>query len=445
MKNSVPPQNNSQRKELVLIGGGHAHVYLLQELGRNAHYPTLLQQHNIHVTLVSTNVHTPYSGMLPGFVAGHYSFDEMHINLQKLCAASHIQWIHGACTGITTTENDVKNQRGGGGTIEIALHNNNKKPTTTSIRYDAVSIDVGSAPSVLDQDILQHPHVIPVKPISNFCRYWEQLKRNVPKDLSKTKERVICVVGGGAGGVELILSLQYALQQQQPQNHHKMVLVTRGQTLLEGHNAGVQRRMRRILQERNVQVHLNCTVTGVETLQNDDTGRSRLVIQQDQTTPPPVIWFDDCLWCTSAGAPSWLAQRTPFPTHEGFLQIDDTYQVHNHPGVFAAGDCSHNPVHPRPKAGVFAVRAGPPLLANVLAYLTSLDDTTVPVQLTPHIPQTTFLGILSTGDKYAVASKGNWLSLEGAWVWKWKDYLDRTWIQEYQQQQQDKEEDNDDQ
>ena len=427
MKNN--PQKQTRSKELVLIGGGHAHVYLLKELG-TVKYQTLLQQHNIHVTLVSKDVHTPYSGMLPGYVAGHYSFAEMHIDLQQLCDASHIPLIHGACTAITTE----KNQRGGG-TIEIELDSSHK---TTSIRYDAVSIDVGSAPSVLDSNILQHPHVIPVKPISNFCRYWEQLKRSVQDDTTQ-KERILCVVGGGAGGVELILSLQYALQQQQPQNNHNstihnMVLVTRGQTLLEGHNAGVQRRMRRILQERNVQVHLNCTVTGVETLQNDDTGRSQLLIQQDNdNNPPPVIWFDDCLWCTSAGAPSWLAEHTPFPTHEGFLHIDDTYQVHHHPGVFAAGDCCHNPVHPRPKAGVFAVRAGPPLLANVLTYLTSLDDSTSTVQLTPHIPQTTFLGILSTGDKYAVASKGNWLSLEGAWVWKWKDYLDRTWIQEYQQ------------
>jgi selenide, water dikinase len=75
-------------------------------------------------------------------------------------------------------------------------------------------------------------------------------------------------------------------------------------------------------------------------------------------------------------------------------------------------------------AGVFAVRAGPPLLENLVAYLTNQP-------LEPHIPQSTCLGLLMTGNKSAIASRGSWLALQGTWVWKLKDYIDRTWMDKY--------------
>lgn len=92
----------------------------------------------------------------------------------------------------------------------------------------------------------------------------------------------------------------------------------------------------------------------------------------------------------------------------------------------AAGDCCHMDKHPRPKAGVFAVRAGPPLLENILNYLYKKP-------LVSYRPQRDFLGLISAGDQYAVATKGNWLALGGKWVWKWKDWIDRTWMAKYQQ------------
>jgi len=119
-----------------------------------------------------------------------------------------------------------------------------------------------------------------------------------------------------------------------------------------------------------------------------------------------------------------LAESTPFPTtDDGFLKVNDTYQCIDYPGVFAAGDCCGMIDHPRPKAGVFAVRAGPPLRDNLVAFLTGKP-------LTSHQPQQEFLGLISTGDKYAVASRG-FFAIEGAYLWRMKDNIDRKWMEGY--------------
>jgi selenide,water dikinase len=106
------------------------------------------------------------------------------------------------------------------------------------------------------------------------------------------------------------------------------------------------------------------------------------------------------------------------------LRVRDTHELVDHPGVFAAGDCCHVDRHPRPKAGVFAVRAGPVLAENVARHLNHQ-------QLRHHRPQKEFLGLISTGDKYAVASKGSWFCMEGAWLWNVKDWIDRKWMAKY--------------
>jgi selenide,water dikinase len=204
----------------------------------------------------------------------------------------------------------------------------------------------------------------------------------------------------------------------------QIVVATRGEKLLGSHNSKVQQIFKRILNERDVEVRYGAEVTGVEPSDAPLKDTSRLVLSEKSTKQEPIP-FHECLWCTSAGAAPWLSEKTPFDTDDnGFLTVRDTYQSTSHCNVFAAGDCCMMEDHPRPKAGVFAVRAGPPLKENLVAFL--LKGT-----LTHHKPQSTFLGLISTGDKYAVASKGS-LAMEGAYLWTWKDSIDRKWMDMYQ-------------
>jgi len=260
----------------------------------------------------------------------------------------------------------------------------------------------------------------------------------------------VTVVGGGAGGVELLLAVQHHLRQQllqleedsasekedtSPTNQKlKMVLVTKSDTLLPSHNQAVRRIFQRILQERNVQVYCGIEVTGVvveETTSGNKnkTTKRRLVVANNNHESAPLPLTDACFWCVTAGVADWLKTATPFScTPEGnFLRVHDTYELIQHPGVFAAGDCCHMDAHPRPKAGVYAVRAGPVLLENLLRYCCGTTNT----KLRHHRPQTSFLSLISTGDRYAVLSRGSWFGLEGAWLWKFKDWIDRRWMAQY--------------
>ena len=77
----------------------------------------------------------------------------------------------------------------------------------------------------------------------------------------------------------------------------------------------------------------------------------------------------------------------------GFLAINEFLQsAGGPPEVFAAGDVAASKPYPRPKAGVYAVRQGPPLAANLRASLLGQP-------LRPFVPQATALALISTGNR----------------------------------------------
>ena len=370
-------------KDLVLLGGGHSHIAVLKSFG-------MRRIPGVRLTLISRDIETAYSGMLPGLIAGHYSFDQAHIDLVPLARFAGARFFHDEVTGIDPEAL----------TISLA----NRPP----VSYDLLSINTGSTPATHEVSGAGD-HVVPVKPINRFLGHWESLRKRIGEYGAGAR---IGVVGGGTGGVELCLSVHHALTAQpNPPRDLALELITADEEILREHPGSAVRRFRRILAERGIEVHIDTRVTQVmpNTLV-DDAGRE--------------FRFHEILWVTQAGAPPWLASSGIQIDEQGFMLVNDHLQSHSHRNIFGAGDVATMANHPRPKAGVFAVRQGRPLTRNLRRYL--LKRT-----LTRYRPQRRFLKLVSTGDRYAVASRGPW-SAEGRWVWRWKNWIDSRFMDKYQ-------------
>jgi selenide,water dikinase len=278
------------------------------------------------------------------------------------------------------------------------------------VSYDLLSINTGSRPRTIDvPGALEHAY--PVKPIDRWLRDWQALQERV---LHSDADFRVVVVGGGAGGVELALSTQYRLRArllevggEKGRLHYE--LFTDGPDILPTHNAGVRRRFERVLGERGIAVHPNSRVTAV--------GANGVHLEDGGFRPADAV-----LWVTYAAAPEWPRRSGLAVDAEGFIAVDANLRSLSHPEIFAAGDVASLP-DPRPKSGVFAVRQGPVLTANLRRALAGRP-------LKPYRPQRNFLGLISTGDAYAVASRGNW-SWEGRLLWTWKDWIDRRFMRRF--------------
>ena len=369
-------------KDLVLIGGGHAHVHVLKSFG-------MKPMPGLRITLIARDVETPYSGMLPGFIAGHYTREECHIDLRPLARFAGARLIHDEAIGV-----DLGRQR-------VLCR---ERP---AVAYDILAIDIGSTPH-LNSIPGAAEYATPVKPIDQLAERWERIMARVRHSQQPIR---FLTVGGGAAGVELTLSMRHRMGGQLRERGHdpervSFTLVTRGE-ILASHNASVRRRFRDLLDLRGVVVVENNAVEQV------DDG-SVLCSSGER------IGFDELMWVTQAGAASWLADTGLDLDEGGFIKIDATLRSLTDRNVFAVGDVASNVEHPRPKAGVFAVRQGPPLADNLRRGLSGQP-------LVPFVPQRKFLSLISTGDRYAVASRGPF-ACEGAWVWRLKDWIDRRFV-----------------
>ena len=372
-------------KDLVLIGGGHSHVAVLKRFG-------MRPLPGLRLTLITRDIDTPSSGMLPGLVAGHYGFDECHIDLGPLARFAGARLYHAEVEGV-----DLANR---------LVHAPGRPP----IAYDVLSINTGSRPNRVNIPGVDR-YALAAKPIDVFLRRWQRLVQRVREHEGAFR---IVVVGGGAGGVELSLSTQWRLRQvlqadgRDPSQLHYH-LVTRSEGIMSGHSAGVRERFERIFAERAIMI-------------TTDSGVTAVAEDHVLTGSGASIAADAVIWVTSASAPSWLRESGLAVDDDGFVRVHDSLCSVSHDNVFAAGDVASLP-DARPKSGVFAVRQGGLLADNLRAASTA-------GRLRPYRAQKRFLGLISTGDQYAVASYGGW-SHESAWLWRVKDWIDRRFMRKF--------------
>jgi selenide,water dikinase len=346
-------------------------------------FPPLLSSANspsLFPTL-SPTLYILSSGMLPGYVSGFYTYDDCHIDLVRLARFANARLVHATARGV-----DLSSQ-------EVHLVD---RP---SLQYDIVSLNIGIAPSTLDIPGAAE-YTVPVKPISTFAsRFQQMLKDAMPPSssdkgsamkggtttttptvgngLNSTKNNMyrVAVVGGGPSGVELACAVQYRLTQERihtagynekdASQSIKVVLISKGE-ILSGVAPYARNAFLPLLKERNIEVHevnaAGAADLGIKCVGGSSKGNVGGVISVSQNaltlSDGTLIPFDTCLWSTQAGATGWLA-RSGLPTDErGFLRVNEYLQAENGPSnVFGAGDCTTNVANPRPKAGVYAVRA----------------------------------------------------------------------------------------
>lgn len=363
---------SGQRRHLLLLGAGHAHVHVLKTLGESP-------LDNVDVTLVTPYPRQVYSGMLPGWIAGHYNIAECVIPIAPLAERAGAALRITAATAIDVVRNIVTCASG------------------EEIHFDVASIDTGPVanlamiPGAAEQ-------AITLRPIETFIEVMTKLKVQIAASRERTQ---IAFVGAGAGGVEVALALQHAFGERVA-----ITLISAANTL----PGTVGPRLARIMQSRGVRV-----LAGVAA---DRIGDDGVHLANGE-----VIKANAVIAATGASAANWPRESALECDGAGFIVINEYLQSVSHPHVFAAGDCATMQNVARPKSGVYAVRAGPPLAENLWRYLHGES-------LAKYTPQARSLYLISTGNKHAIGSWGNF-TWAGDWVWRWKDRIDRGFMAKY--------------
>jgi pyridine nucleotide-disulfide oxidoreductase family protein len=372
---------NSQ-KRVVLLGGGHAHVEVISRLGSLGL--------SAGTTLVSPSRYAPYSGMLPGYIAGQYAFEDFNIDLEALCQHSRIAFHEGLAVGLDSDARRVRLEDG------------------AWLDYDLLSLDIGSTP-ILPKGISAG---VSVKPIASFTERLGLLDAMAKSTRSPLR---LAVVGQGVAGVEVALALKtrldrIVLTEARASGGVELHLVGRSSGLIPERGRMARIMVEKALSERGIAHHPAFDVVAVEDKQLVARDGRRLEV-------------DEVVWTTSSGAPRWLRQTGLALDPDGFIRVDAELRSLSHPNVFAAGDVA-SLVDPRPKAGVFAVRAGPVLAENLRRALTG-------EALTIFRPQGSWLVLISLADGQAIADKWG-LSVSGRWVNAWKRWIDARFIRRFQ-------------
>ncbi len=359
-------------RDLVLIGGGHTHALLLRKWGMDP-LP------GARVTVINPGPTAPYSGMLPGFVAGHYKRWELDIDLVKLARFAGARVILGAVDGIDPDKR--------------LIHVPGRPP----VAFDVASVNVGitsDMPAVTGFA----EHAVPAKPLGPFAARWEEY-------LAETGPASVAVIGGGVAGVELAMAMAHALRSK---GRKARVTLIDNSTVLTATVPKASATIRQAMQRLGVEVLENTTIQKIEAgqIQLDDGGQIQADFITGAAGARPYDWLAEC----------------GVALHEGFIKVN-AHLKSTDPAIFAAGDCAHLSDNPRPKAGVYAVREAPVLYDNLRAALGA-------GKMQRYVPQKDYLKLISLGGKSALGERFG-TSFSGPLTWQWKNHIDQKFMNRF--------------
>jgi selenide,water dikinase len=376
MKHSPVPLS----RDLVLIGGGHAHALVLRMWGMDP-LP------GARLTVIDPNPVAPYTGMLPGLVAGHYRREELEIDLVRLARFAGARLIVGAVTGIDaiTGRVTVAGRRG-------------------EIGYDVASVDVGIH-SAMPRVPGFSEHGVAAKPLGPFAGAWEAFLGRVAQGAAPQA----AVIGGGIAGIELAMAMAFRLKRVTGQAE---VTLLEREAVIAPDAPVIRPRLMRACAAAGVRI-----VTGVAVSEVTATG---VALGDGQEIAAGFV-----AGAAGARAHGWLAGTGLPVTADGFLRVGADLRVEGQEALFAAGDCAHLTHAPRPKAGVYAVRAAPVLRDNLRAVLSG-------GRMRPFHPQRDYLKLISLGERSALAEKMG-MAFGGPLLWRLKDRIDRKFMAQFKE------------
>jgi len=335
---------------------------------------------DVRLTLINPGPTAPYSGMLPGFVAGHYVRNALDIDLERLAKSADARMIMGAVAYIDVTAK----------TIHVPDH--------APIPYDVTAIDVGIT-SAMPQLQGFTDHAIPAKPLGNFATRWDAFR-------ATAHNPHIAIIGGGVAGAELAMAMSHALRRD-GSDAAVVQLLDRG-CVLKDLGETAKRKMLAAL-----------TKQGVTLVENADV--AEITADGIVLTDGKTVKSDFTTGAAGAKPHDWVA-KLDLDIHEGFISVNSALQSSN-ADVFAVGDCAHLRFDPRPKAGVYAVREAPVLFDNLRAHLSG-DP------LRAYKPQKDYLKLISLGGKSALAERFG-TAYKGPLLWTLKNYIDRKFMRQF--------------
>jgi len=365
-----------QIRDLVLIGGGHAHALVLRMWGMKPLAGTRL-------TLINPDPVAPYTGMLPGLIAGHYRRDELMIDLVRLARFAGARLILDRATGIDRVNRRIHLGQG------------------PDLAYDLAAIDVGitsDLPSLPGANL----HAVAAKPLGQYAQAWETF---LARRLAFPR---VVILGAGLGGAELALATAHRLRAAGAKA--EVTLLDRVDVALPTLSHSARRKVLREMEALGVSLRLGASATAI--------GPSSVTLASGEE-----IGSDFTVTVTGARPQAWLAE-TGLAHESGFLVTDAMLRTSD-PLIFASGDCATVMDAPRPKAGVFAVRAAPVLVGNLRATLAGQA-------LRRFRPQTDYLKLISLGATLAVAEKWG-LTISGPRLWRLKDRIDRAFMNRFEE------------
>ena len=176
-------QQTYYKKQLVLLGGGHAHIQVLRKLCMNFY-------EGLHVILVNDSLESAYSGMTPAYIQDFYKVNEIMIDLQRLCFNAGVTFVNDEVIQLQTEKK------------KVILKNH------PSIHYDLLSINTGCISKRNNIKIYENSKNIFIKPINNFIKNLKTLDALI----KNTNNIKINIIGGGVAAFEISFALRLRFQ-----------------------------------------------------------------------------------------------------------------------------------------------------------------------------------------------------------------------------------------